>query len=86
MDPADNIYRLKVDSSGRLLLPTEVRERHHICNGDTVVIRDGTGGLRVQTLDEMIAEAQAYFGKLAPPDVLLSEEILADRRAEHERD
>lgn len=86
MDTENHVYRLKVDSSGRLLLPTEVRDRHQIAGGDTIVVLDGVEGLRIQTLDEVIAEAQAYFGKLAPHDVILSEELLADRRAGHERD
>lgn len=86
MDNANHVYRLKVDSSGRLLLPTEARDRHQIANGDTVVVLDGVDGLRVRTLDEVIADVQAHFAKYVPRGVLLSEEILADRRAEHERD
>lgn len=86
MDNANYVYRLKVDSSGRLLLPTEARDRHRIANGDTVVVLDGVDGLRVRTLDEVIADVQTHFAKHVPRGVLLSEEILADRRAEHERD
>lgn len=86
MDTQNHVYRLKVDSSGRLSLPTEVRDRHRIAGGDTIVVLDGTGGLRIQTLDEVISEAQVYFGKLAPHDVVLSDEILADRRSGRERD
>ena len=86
MQTESHVYRLKVDSSGRLLLPTEVRDRHHIASGDTIVVLDGAAGIRLQTLDEVISEAQVYFGKLAPHDVVLSEEILADRRAGRERD
>jgi hypothetical protein len=43
-------------------------------------------GFQVKTRDQIGAEAQAYFAKLVPRDVLLSEEILNDRRAESERD
>lgn len=86
MENRNHVYRLKVDSSGRLLLPTEVRDRHRISNGDTVVVLDDAEGLRLRTLDEVIADVQAHFAKHVPRGVLLSEEILADRRAEHERD
>jgi AbrB family looped-hinge helix DNA binding protein len=86
MDSAPRTYHLRVDSSGRILLPSDARERHRIANGDTVVITDDTAGLRIKTRDEVLAEAQAYFAKLAPPGVLLSDEINEDRRAEHERD
>jgi hypothetical protein len=43
-------------------------------------------GLRIKTLDEMISEVQAHFAKFVPRDVLLSEEILQDRRSEIEHD
>ena len=86
MESANQIYRVKMDSSGRLLIPSELRERHHIENGDTLVVFDDKFGLQVKTRDEVLAEARAYFAKLAPPGVLLSDEINEDRRAEHERD
>jgi AbrB family looped-hinge helix DNA binding protein len=86
MENPPQTYHLKVDSSGRILLPSDARERHRIANGDTVVVVDDTLGLRIKTRDEVIAEAQAYFTKLVPRDVLLSGEVNQDRRAEHERD
>lgn len=45
MDNANRVYRLKVGSSGRLLLPIKARERHQIANGDTVVVLDGVDGI-----------------------------------------
>ncbi len=86
MGSAPQTYHLKVDSSGRILLPSDARERHRIANGDTVIVTDEPSGLRIKTLDEVIAEAQAYFAKLVPRGVLLSDEINQDRRAECERD
>jgi len=86
MESAPQTYHLKVDSSGRILLPSDARERHGIANGDTVVVTDDTGGLRIKTLDEVIAEAQAYFAKLVPRGVMLSDEVNEDRRSEIERD
>jgi len=86
MESASQTYHLKVDSSGRLLLPADARERHRIATGDTVVVVDDTFGLRIKTRDEVLAEAQAYFAKLVPRGVLLSDEVNEDRRAEHERD
>jgi len=86
MQEQQQVYRLKVDSSGRVALPAETRDRHRISTGDTVVVVDDDSGLRIKTMDEVVAEAQAFFATLAPPDVLLSEEILQDRRSEIERD
>jgi AbrB family looped-hinge helix DNA binding protein len=86
MQEKQQVYHLKVDSSGRIVLPAEARARNHIAEGDTVVIIEDSQGLHVKTRDQVVAEAQAYFAKLAPPGVLLSEEILQDRRSEIERD
>jgi AbrB family looped-hinge helix DNA binding protein len=86
MQDKQQVYHLKVDSSGRIVLPAEARARNHIAEGDTVVIIEDSQGLHVKTHDQVVAEAQAYFANLAPPDVLLSEEILQDRRSEIERD
>jgi AbrB family looped-hinge helix DNA binding protein len=80
------VYHLKVDSSGRVLLPAEARERHRIVGGDTLVVTEDMFGIRLKTRDEAIAEAQAYFATLAPSSVLLSDEINQDRRTEFERD
>jgi AbrB family looped-hinge helix DNA binding protein len=81
-----HIYRSKVDSSGRIVLPADVRLRQQIRTGDQVVLIEGHDGLQVKTLQQAIVEAQAVFAQLAPPDVLLSEELIRERRAEAERE
>jgi AbrB family looped-hinge helix DNA binding protein len=86
MDGGQQVYRLKVDSSGRVVLPAETRSRNGIGEGDTVMLVEDAQGLHLKTRDQILAEAQAFFATLAPPDVLLSEEILQDRRSEIERD
>ena len=86
MSADHQVYRLKVDSSGRIVLPADARDRQHIASGDTVVVVEDNHGLHIKTREQIKAEVQAYFADLAPPDVLLSEEILQDRRSEIERD
>src|SRR5580704_19444126 len=83
---APQVYRLKVDTSGRILLPSELREDRHIEGGDTVVVVKDSLGLHIKTLDELLRDVQAEFAKHVPRGVLLSEEVLADRRSEIERD
>jgi AbrB family looped-hinge helix DNA binding protein len=80
------VYRTKVDSSGRIVLPVEARQRNHIVEGDTVVVVEDGQGLRVKSLDQAIADAQAYFTSLAPKNRILSEELLADRRSDFDGD
>lgn len=86
MPSEQQVYHLKVDSSGRIVLPADARDRQHISSGDTVVVLADEHGLHIKTREQIKAEVQAFFADLAPPDVLLSEEILQDRRSEIERD
>jgi AbrB family looped-hinge helix DNA binding protein len=86
MQAEPQVYRLKVDSSGRIVLPADARARNCIAEGDTVTVVEDNHGLHIKTREQIKADVQDYFATLAPPDVLLSEEILKDRRAEHERD
>ena len=81
-----HVSHARVDSSGRIVIPAGARERHHISEGDTLVVVEDQQGLHVKSLDQAIADAQAYFATLAPAKRILSAELLADRRAETERD
>jgi AbrB family looped-hinge helix DNA binding protein len=82
----NRVYRSRVDSSGRIVLPADVRQHHRIHTGDQVVIIEGDDGLQVKTQEQALREARALFATLAPPDVLLSEELIRERReaAKHE--
>jgi AbrB family looped-hinge helix DNA binding protein len=86
MSAEQQVYNLKVDASGRIVLPSESRERFHIAGGDTVVAVEDDSGLHIKTRDQLLAEVQALFAKHVPRGVLLSDEINADRRSEIERD
>lgn len=80
------IYHSKVDGSGRIVLPADVRLRQHIHTGDHVVIIENDHGLQVRTHDQAVREARAVFSGLAPADVVLSDELIRDRRQEAERE
>jgi AbrB family looped-hinge helix DNA binding protein len=86
MSTERQIYNLKVDPSGRIVLPAQTRERLNISGGDTVVIVEDESGVHLKTRDQLLAEAQAYFASFVPRGVLLSDEVNADRRSEVERD
>ena len=86
MSAERQVYNLKVDASGRIVLPSQTRERLHIAGGDTVIIVDDETGVHLKTRDQLLAEVQAHFAKHVPRGVLLSDEINADRRSEIERD
>lgn len=86
MQDKQQIYNLKVDSSGRIALPSETRQRRHIASGDTLVAIEDEKGFHIKTREQLLAEVQELFAQHVPRGVLLSDEINAERRAEHERD
>lgn len=77
-----NVYRSKVDASGRIVLPADLRLRQHINTGDQVVIIESHDGLQVKTQEQAIREARNLFAQLAPSDVVLSDELIRERREE----
>jgi AbrB family looped-hinge helix DNA binding protein len=86
MQTETQVYRLKVDTSGRIVLPADLRQQNHISEGDTIVVVKDQQGLHIKTLDQVLAEVQAEFAKHVPRGVLLSDEINQERRSEIERD
>ena len=79
-------YSARVDASGRIVIPVELRDRLHICPGDELVVREVAGSLSVKSYHQALADAQAYFSRLAPPGVSMVDELLAERRAEVARE
>ena len=86
MSGEQQLYNLKVDSSGRIALPSEARQRCHIADGDTVVVIEDETGFHIKTRDQLLAEVQAHFAKHVPRGVLLSDEVNEDRCSEIELD
>jgi bifunctional DNA-binding transcriptional regulator/antitoxin component of YhaV-PrlF toxin-antitoxin module len=79
-------YHLKVDASGRLILPVELRQELEITGGGMLIGTRDVYGLRLQTPEEILRQAQDYFTRLAPADRVLSEELLRERREEAARE
>ncbi len=75
---------LVTNSNGSL--PADVRSRQHIHKGDQVVLIETGDGLQVRTYDQAVREARAAFASLAPTDVVLSDELIRERRVEAERE
>lgn len=82
----ETVYHTKIDSSGRIVIPVEARERRKLEEGDTILLVEDKHGLHVKTLDQALTDVQAYYATLAPRERVLSDEINEDRRSEAERD
>ena len=84
--PSDHTCRVRVDLSGRIVIPAELRSHYGIGLGDELIVTAGANALEVRTFRQIVKDAQAAFApyKVEGQDVV--EELLADRRAEAARD
>ena len=80
-DIDDNFARVRVNEQGRIVLPAGLRCQVGIEPGDTVVVQVKGDHLEILTDDAIIARLQALTAHV-PRGTLVSEELIADRRAE----
>ncbi len=69
-------------SSGRVVLPAELRKEFGIENGTEVIFSRTEHGIEIRTVDETIRQAQELVARYTTPDVSLVDELLAERREE----
>lgn len=72
--------RVKIIDGGKLLIPAAMRRELGIGSGDTVLVGVADGELRVRSLPEALARARAIVRRHIPEGVMLSDELIADRR------
>lgn len=76
----------QVGPDGRVVIPASFRQALGIEGGGHVLLRLEDGELRIIGHDAAIARAQALVAKHVPEDVSLVDALLAERRAEIERE
>lgn len=80
------IRHIQLDAAGRALIPMTMRQRLGLAVGDPVVLEATDEGVLLRPLKAVIRDVQAYFADVAPPGVLVSEELIRERREEAARD
>lgn len=76
----------RMTEGGRVVIPAEYRRALGIRPGDRVIMQLEDGEERLFTLDRAIRRAQDLVAEWFPGDRLLSEELIAERRAEAARE
>ena len=79
-------FHVRVVEGGKIALPAAMRRKYGFDVGKTLVVGEAPGGLTIQSLDDAVAAAQAIMAKVAPADRMLSDELIAERRAEAARE
>lgn len=77
---------IRVGAQGRLVIPASLRRLMGIQAGDELIPLVEEGRLVLATRDALLADIRAEFAAKAPPNVSLSEELLAERRGEARRE
>ena len=78
--------RVRIIEGGKLVIPAAMRRELGISAGDTVLIDIDHGELRVRSINKALENARAILRRYVPEGVSLSEELIADRRAEAEHE
>lgn len=75
-------FHVRMFEGGKIVLPASLRRKHGFSAGSTLVVEEVAGGLVIRSLDDAVAAAQAIMAGAAPPERRLSDELIAERRAE----
>lgn len=80
------VFCTRIDASGRVVLPADIRTAMDVAPGDTVQIVLDEGSVQIKSPRQVLREAQAYFCNLIPSGVSLVDELLRERREEVARE
>ena len=78
--------RVNVTPNGRLVLPAALRKRLGIETGGQLIVESEGDAVRLSTPDRSLDEAGELFRSCLTGDDSVADEVIADRRAESERD
>ena len=78
--------RIRINENGRVVIPASFRKALGIQCGDEIVLRVVDHELRITTLKNRVARAQQHIARYLGKGGRLSEELIADRRAESRRE
>ena len=81
-----HVVHTKMGQGRRVAIPAELCREHGLEPGTPVVVESTPSGIVVRPLSTVIRDVQDYFLQAVPQDVLLSEELIRERRAEAERE
>ena len=78
--------RVKMGTNGRLVVPAGLRKEIGLTDGKSVLLETVKGELWVRPMEDVVLHAQDRLRKFLGGKGSLSEELIADRRAEASRE
>ncbi len=77
-----NDAKVTLSANGRIVIPAAIRQELGFAPGDRLLMEVEDGVLRVESFDARLARIQDELVQLVGPDRLVSDELIAERRAE----
>lgn len=77
---------VRINENGRVVIPASYRKALGVKAGDEVILSVEDDELRITTMKRRIERAQRIARKYSKPGVLLSDELIAERREEAKRE
>ena len=77
---------VKMERSGRILIPASIRRRLHLTEGSQVLLHVDDTNVSLGTREQALLRVRDRLRKYIPPGSDVASELLADRRREAERD
>jgi bifunctional DNA-binding transcriptional regulator/antitoxin component of YhaV-PrlF toxin-antitoxin module len=86
LDGVNAMSNAKVSEGGRVVIPAELRARHGIAIGDSLLWVEDEQGLRLVTPHAALRRAQQLAAKYKRQGISEVDEFLRDKRAEAARE
>ena len=82
----NQVYHAKLNDEYRLIIPAPCRKQLGLQPGQELLIQVTDSGLELTTFDLALKRFQDRVRELVPDDVSLVDELIAERRAEAEKE
>ena len=77
---------VKVEKSGRILIPAALRRKFCLKEGTEMILRVDEDGIQMGTREQALNRVRKRLRRYIPEGTCLSEELIQERRAEAERE
>jgi AbrB family looped-hinge helix DNA binding protein len=78
--------KARINENGRIVIPAAIREKLGFHPGDTLYLAAEGDTLKIESHRARIRRVQESLRRLIPPDRVLSDELIAERREEARRE
>jgi bifunctional DNA-binding transcriptional regulator/antitoxin component of YhaV-PrlF toxin-antitoxin module len=79
-------FHVRISDGRRIVLPPEACKTLKVDVGGTLIVDVSDGGVELHTVDSTVEHFRKLLASKVPPNVSIVDDLLAERRAEAERE